>query len=611
MKLPSIQRLASAAWATAQRFPVVLLCGVVAAIAAMRAVEADTLDAMRPVAAATLGLPLLTGLTLFAERRNFGALRHWALRALGLAVLLLFYWGWPNWSEPVTGMRYFHFSVTLHLLVAFIAYLGVREPNGFWQFNRTLFFRFCLGGIYTYVLFGGLSLAMLGIDNLFGIDIDDLNYPRLLFFLGFVFQTWFFLAGVPRDFEPLERRDDYPAGLRVFAQYVLLPLVSLYLVILTAYLGRVVITTTWPSGWIGYLVSALATLGIFSLLLVHPRRGREGHAWIDTYARVFWIALIPSVAMLLLAITQRIGQYGITERRYLLFVLAVWLGATALFYAVSRSREIKGIPLSLAVLGLLTFVGPWSAYDVSQRSQIGRLEGLLAAHGVLREGLISPAAAEVPVEVPAEDWRQINDILHYLAGWHGTDGIDGWFEGGVATVDTIGDGTAPSSWAEAGRRAALIADYFGLAPAEGLLPDPRGFTGISPPGGRDAAVALGGFDRALFDVNLLTGRRMLEGDTLAFDATADSLGARIRLGETELATASFAGLIARAARSGISTAPGRVELPPDSLHLDFTQAGVTVRIQITTLRVRLTDDEHRPVSVRGTVLFRREEDPEP
>ncbi|WP_423930342.1 DUF4153 domain-containing protein [Candidatus Palauibacter sp.] len=611
MKLPSIERLAAAAWATAQRFPVVLVCGVVAAIAAMRAVEADTLDAMRPVAAATLGLPLLTGLTLFAERRNFGALRHWALRALGLAVLLLFYWGWPNWSEPVTGMRYFHFSVTLHLMVAFIAYLGVREPNGFWQFNRTLFFRFCLGGIYTYVLFGGLSLAMLGIDNLFGIDIDDLNYPRLLFFLGFVFQTWFFLAGVPRDLEPLERRDDYPAGLRVFAQYVLLPLVSLYLVILTAYLGRVVITTTWPSGWIGYLVSALATLGIFSLLLVHPRRGREGHAWIATYARVFWIALIPSVAMLLLAITQRIGQYGITERRYLLFVLAVWLGATALFYAVSRSREIKGIPLSLAVLGLLTFVGPWSAYDVSQRSQIGRLEGLLAAHGVLREGLISPAAAEVPVEVPAEDWRQINDILHYLAGWHGTAGIDGWFEGGVATIDTIGDGTAPSSWAEAGRRAALIADYFGLAPAEGLLPDPRGFTGISPPGGRDAAVALGGFDRALFDVNLLTGRRMIEGDTLAFDATADSLGARIRLGETELATASFAGLIARAARSGISTAPGRVELPPDSLHLDFTQAGVTVRIQITTLRVRLTDDEHRPVSVRGTVLFRREEDPEP
>ena len=112
-------------------------------------------------------------------------------------------------------------------------------------------------------------------------------------------------------------------------------------------------------------------------------------------------------------------------------------------------------------------------------------------------------------------------------------------------------------------------------------------------------------------MNLLNGRRMIEGDTLAFDATADSLGTRIRLGETEFATASFAGLIARASRSGISTAPGRVELPPDSLHLDFTRSGVTVRIQITTLRVRLTDDEHRPVNVRGNVLLRRDEDDEP
>ena len=606
MRLPSIQRLAAAAWATARRFPLVLACAVIAAIAAMRGLEANTFEALRPIAAASLGLPLLTGLTLFAERRRLGAAPHWALQALGIAVLVLFYWRWSNWSEPLTGMRYFHLSVTLHLLVAFVAYLGVREPNGFWQFNRTLFFRFFLGAIHTFVLFGGLALAMAGLDNLFGIDIDDLNYPRLFFFLGFVFQTWFFLAGVPRDLERLERRDDYPPGLRVFAQYVLLPLVALYLVILTAYLGRVLITTTWPSGWIGYLVSALAALGIFSLLLVHPRRGREGHVWIDTYARFFWIALLPSVVMLLLAIAQRIGQYGITGPRYLLLILAVWLGATALYHAVTRSREIKGIPLSLAILGFLTFVGPWSAYDVSERSQIGRLEGLLAEHGVFRNGTVSPA--EPTVEVPTEDWRQVNDILLYLAGWYGTDGIDGWFPDGVATVDTIGSEPTPAWWVQAGRRAALIADHFGLTPAEGLLPDARGFTWIEPPGGREAVVDISGFDRALVDVNLLSGRRALEGDSLVFDAAADSLAATIRLGGAALGTASFAGLIERAARSGVSTAPGRVELPPDSLRLELAGPDFTVRIQVTVLRVRETDGVHRPVSARGAVLLGRAED---
>ena len=605
MKLPSVERLAAAAWATARRFPVVLACAVVAAIAAMRAINAETALELRLVATASLGLPLLTGLTLFAERWKLARPRHWALRGLGVAVLALYYWQWPNWGENIAGLRHFHLTATLHLLVAFIAYLGVREPNGFWHFNRTLFFRFGLGAIYTGVLFGGLAIALFGIENLFNVDVADENYGRLFFFLGFVFQTWFVLAGVPDDFEQLERRDDYPAGLRVFAQYVLLPLVAVYLIILTAYLGRVVITTTWPSGWIGLLVSALAAFGILSLLLVHPRRGQEDHAWIDTYARIFWILIIPSIVMLLLAIGQRIEQYGITERRYLLLLLGIWLAGAAVFYTVTRSREIKGIPLTLAIIGAVTFVGPWSAYAVAERSQTGRLEDLLSTHGVLAGGRISPAV----VEIPPGDWQQINDVLLYLISWHGTSAIDEWFEGGVATVDTIGDATAASPRvAEAGRRATLIADHFGLVPSEGLLADPYGFVDISPPGGRHAAVAVSGFERAVFERNLLDGRYPFEGDSLTFEATPDSLGTTIRLGGGELATVSFAELIARAGRFGTTTAPGRVQLPPDSLRLDISGADVTARVQITLLRLHDRDGELRPTRATGTLLLTRGED---
>ena len=80
MKLPSVERLAGAAWATARRFPVVLACAVVAAIAAMRAINAETALELRLLASASLGLPLLTGLTLFAERWKLPLPRHWALR---------------------------------------------------------------------------------------------------------------------------------------------------------------------------------------------------------------------------------------------------------------------------------------------------------------------------------------------------------------------------------------------------------------------------------------------------------------------------------------------------------------------------------------------------
>ena len=95
-----------------------------------------------------------------------------------------------------------------------------------------------------------LALALAALDKLFGIDVDEKNYPRLWCLIAFVFNTWYFLGGVPRWLGELERTSEYPQVLKVFSQFILVPLVLLYLLILTAYLGRVAITREWPSGWI-------------------------------------------------------------------------------------------------------------------------------------------------------------------------------------------------------------------------------------------------------------------------------------------------------------------------------------------------------------------------
>ncbi|MCY3600580.1 MAG: hypothetical protein OXN85_11505, partial [Gemmatimonadetes bacterium] len=155
------------------------------------------------------------------------------------------------------------------------------------------------------------------------------------------------------------------------------------------------------------------------------------------------------------------------------------------------------------------------------------------------------------------------------------------------------------------------ADHFGLVPSEGLLADPFGVVDISAPGGRNAAVDVSGFDRAVFERNLLGGRYPFEGDSLTFEAAADSLGTTIRLGGDALATVSFAELIARAGRSGTTTAPGRVQLPPDSLRLDVSGADVTARIQVTLLRLHDSDGELRPTRVTGTLLLGPADDPPP
>ena len=611
MKIPSINRVMVAGMDTAQRFPATVISALVAALAGMLQVavwensEPETYW-LRVMAAASLGLPLFTGITLLSERHGKSRLLVWLGHAVGLGILLLFYMRWPDWSESTLALRYFHLSATIHFGVAVVAYLGVREHNGFWQFNRKLFSRFLLAGVHSGVLFAGLTMALAGIDNLLGIDVDDVAYTRVFFFLAFVFQTCFFLAGVPDNYRRLEANEDYPSGLRVFAQYVLLPLVSIYLVILTAYLVRVLVTTTWPSGWIGYLVSALAALGILSLLLTHPDRESGQHRWIDRYVRTFWIAILPSIAMLLMAVWQRITQYGITEPRYLLTALAIWLAGIALYYGLSHSRQIKVIPSSLAALGLIAYLGPWSAYSVAERSQVNRLEGLLESYGVLAAGTLSPS----PTEIPEEDWRQINNILSYLIERHGTSTIDAWFEGGVAQINTISPDTEPLTSGEASRRAALILKHTGLAPDDGLPFGPDGHItiaaerplGVISNSESHQTLSVSGFEHLIVNADLVEGSYALGEDQVDFVLAEDEV-IIIRLNDNELLRTSLASLRRRGTRGGNTPYPGSIRFPQDSLLIDAQGDTATIRIYVKSLDLKRENQRVTVTKASGNVLL--------
>ena len=416
MRFPSIVDARERAGSAAARFPLVLLAAAVAAVAAYFAVDDGGHDELiRLIFTAALGLPLLFALAVTAERRGSSRALGMGVGVVAAALLVLLYFVSRGWPDPHTVTRYVQLAVAFHLLVAVLPFLGVGTMRGFWQFNRILFLRFLLATLYTGVLFAGLAIALLALDNLFGVDVDGIAYMRLFVLLAFVFHPWFFLAGVPDDVAGLDALTTYPVGIKVFAQFVLVPLVSVYLLILSSYLVRVLITRTWPSGWIGWLVSSVAAAGTLALLLVHPVRDRPEARWVDAYSRWFYVGLLPSIVMLFMAIGLRLGQYGFTERRYFLLVLAVWLAATAVYYAVTASRNIRIIPATLAAIALLTFAGPWSAYAVSRRSQATRLETLLERNGALVDGSLRTVGNDVAFE----DAREISAAVRYLVRNHG------------------------------------------------------------------------------------------------------------------------------------------------------------------------------------------------
>ena len=426
MRLASIGSIGREAKATFLRFPAVLVSGALAAAVLIH--HFNDRDGgerwIQRVMVLALAIPFFFALRLVQEKPPWGRplsrAAVWGTFLGGAALLVLY----RHWLRLETGdaawLRYFQLTLAVDLAVAIAPFLGRGETNGFWQFNRRLFQRFFLSGIYAAVFFGGLALAILAVDHLFDVKVNSSLYPRLWFFTVFVFLPWHFLAGVPRDLAALEDDREHPKALRIFSQSLLVPLVALYLAILSVYTAKILLTRQWPQGWVGWLVSFASVFGVLTILLLQPGRGDPERRWVDRFARGFYAGILPLLGLLFAALGKRVGQYGVTERRYWLFLLGAWLVGIALFMLFRRGASIKAIPATLALLALATSFGPWGAYRVSLRSQSRRLEALLTRHGLLAGGHLQPSTGVVP----RESVKEISAVADYLVSYHGPGPLD-------------------------------------------------------------------------------------------------------------------------------------------------------------------------------------------
>jgi hypothetical protein len=394
MRFPSVALLAEQAAKVLRRFPWTLAAGTLAAVAGIVATTKDADDIwIRLAFVAALGLPVTIALTLLAEVRGWRDSVRISVLLAGATALALFFLAWPGIEARHDAIRYFQLSAALHLGVAFLPFLGAAESLAFWQYNRRLFLGFLRAVVFSGVLFVGIAIALGALDRLFGVDIEGETYARIWLVVALVVNTWIFLATVPEDLPALAQDTEYPRALKVFAQYILTPLAFTYLIILLAYLLKIVAGGEWPSGWVGWLVASVSVTGILGFLLVHPLRGDPAEGWIRSYGRWLFVGLVPAALMLLVAFWKRIAPYGLTEPRTLGLVLGLWLLGIALLFTARSAASIRLIPITLSTLLLLTLYGPLSLSRVSISSQGRRLARLLQAGAAAGENAREASAA--------------------------------------------------------------------------------------------------------------------------------------------------------------------------------------------------------------------------
>ena len=430
MKLPSINQIIGETTRTVGRFPFSCAAAIVVTVAGLILTDHEPTNKptiLFPILlSGILGFFLLTAITLITERLRLSRPMSLATQAAGAVLIILYALTVPaDLSKAPT----FYLERFAMLLIGLCFFLMVApfwrkgELNGFWQYNKTIFLRALMSGLFAGVLFAGLAIALAALENLFGVDIPGKRYPELWILITGLFATTFFLSGFPENFDSLEQTTDYPKGLRVFAQYVLMTLVTVYFAILYAYIGKILIQWNWPKGWVAELILGFTVTGVISLVLLYPMREQNGYGWLRKAWNWFYILLIPLTIVLFLAINRRISDYGITEERYIVFVFGLWLCVMITYFLMSKIKSIKIIPASICLLALGLSFGPWGAFSISESSQIGRLKDLLSRNEILVDGKVQKA----PNKVPVEDSRQISSIVTYLRSSLGLESIQPWF----------------------------------------------------------------------------------------------------------------------------------------------------------------------------------------
>ncbi len=437
MKLPSIKILLKGGLDTFLRFPFAIITAIAGTIISIYVIDLDYKEIkeyqylVNIIHTCIIGLALFISITLFSEQKQLKELIKYVLRLTGVALLAGYYYYLPEDILLVHIIRAILIGLGLHCLVAFAGFIKKGRLNGFWQFNKELFIRLLTALLYTGVLYGGLSLAMVAIDQLLGVEIDDKYYFKLWVVMAGVFNIWFFLAGVPKDFKKLEASDDYPKGLKIFTQYVLIPLVTIYVLILYIYVIKIIIDWEWPVGWVSYLVLSFSITGIFALLLVYPIQNIITNKWIRTYSKWFYWALFPLIVLLFLAVWRRVSEYGFTENRYFVLILAFWLAGISIYLLINNLKNIKIIPISLCLIAFLSSFGPWGAFSISKESQLKRLENVLSENNILINGKIQKV---VKKKISFNDIRDISSIVEYLSDIHGYKTLQPFYKENLDTI---------------------------------------------------------------------------------------------------------------------------------------------------------------------------------
>lgn len=271
---------------------------------------------------------------------------------------------------------------------------------------------FIISNIYSFIVFIGISGIIFALNSLFKFNFGSSVYLRVAIFSFILFNVVTFFSDFPKVRDSFTDYK-YPKAFRILLVYIITPIVIIYTAILLSYFVKILVLWQIPNNLIVNLVIWFASFSIVYLFFLSRV---ETVTFINKFKIVFPFTLFPLLGMMFFAIYLRIKEYGMTENRYIVIAVGLWIFLSIIYYIFYRENSNISIPIFLSVIILITGIGPASATSLSIRSQNARFEKLLRDNKMIAGEEIKPN-----INIESEAKSQIVDIVSYMVR---TDRVD-------------------------------------------------------------------------------------------------------------------------------------------------------------------------------------------
>ena len=319
-------------------------------------------------------------------------------------LMALYYIFFTEDMNQISGMRFIGFLLTL--IIAVFYTLKLKTNRNYEPYVIRIFSGFFLTVLYSGVLYFGISAILFTINALFDADIDGKWFFYFFLMVTFIFGALMFLSKLPEKEEPFESYP-YSKALKILLLYIVIPLITIYTGILYVYFIKILLTQEWPRGLVSNLVLWYSVVSAAVIFFITPIL--EENKLATLFRTWFPRILLPILGMMFVSIGKRIAQYGVTENRYFVVLLGIWVLLIMVYFIVKKKLTNIFIPVTLSIFALVSILGPLSAFSVSNFSQNQRFTALLEKNDMLQSGSIQPGTG-----VSEEDRRNISSIVSYF-----------------------------------------------------------------------------------------------------------------------------------------------------------------------------------------------------